>query len=80
MSYYYHLRPATSAARINALRKPDVVPVTDFLDAASEDAPEGVWSLRLDDSKGLVQVRWDYGTAWADFWGWKKGCCCVRGA
>ena len=31
--------------------------MTDFLDAASEDAPAGVWALRLDAAQGLVQAR-----------------------
>jgi radial spoke head protein 9 len=58
LAAYQHFRRATHPSRAHALHKSGVVPVTDFLDPASEDAPEGTcWTVRLDGGKGLVEVR-----------------------
>ena len=58
LSSYYHFRKAEHPLRANALYKPGIVPVTDFLDPASEDVPNNcTWTVRLDSGKANVEVR-----------------------
>lgn len=54
---YLHFRPAQHPSRAHALHKAAPVPNAAFLDPASEDEPKGVWALRLDAGRGLVEVR-----------------------
>ena len=54
---YLHFRPAAHPARAHALHKAGVVPASDFLDPCSEDVPRGVWSLRVDEGRGLAELR-----------------------
>jgi len=57
LANYCHFRPAEHPSRAHALNKAGVVPATDFLDPCSEDAPRGVWSLRVDPGRGLAELR-----------------------
>lgn len=57
LSSFHHFRKAEHPSRANAMHNAGVVPVTDFLDPCSEDGPQGVWSVRMDAGRGLVELR-----------------------
>jgi radial spoke head protein 9 len=57
LASYLHFRPAEHPSRKHALTKSGVVPAMDFLDPCSEDSPTGVWSVRVDNGRGLAELR-----------------------
>merc|ERR1712118_152939 len=57
LDQYLHFRPPTSVAKLRALARNDVQFYGNFLDAASDDLPNGCWACRKDPSNSVVTLR-----------------------
>mmetsp|Transcript_160428 Transcript_160428/g.389570 ORF Transcript_160428/g.389570 Transcript_160428/m.389570 type:complete len:277 (+) Transcript_160428:63-893(+) len=54
---YFHYREPINLARKTALERAGMVQSTDFLDPLSEDAPRGIWAVRVDRAAGVATLR-----------------------
>ena len=57
MNNYVHFRPPMNKERVELNRRNDGIYNNDFLDNASEDLPQGVWTVITPQSKRVALLR-----------------------
>lgn len=57
LKQYFHFRPSAHPVRAHVLSKAAVIGSGEFLDPIAEDAPKGMWTLRVDEGRAQVSIR-----------------------